>query len=423
MNYLIIIQFVIYLTFSFLGPIDQISDGESYRIILNELFNSGGIYPNSKHIFNNYINNPGAVNIYLLLMKLFNVSNIRILFILNAFLISLGNFLLIKIIKNSKNKLLFFLITTCYLSNLSLVNTISSDILSYFLICLGIFILSEKSKNIFTNHVLIVLIGFFIGFFDYVRPVGGLFLYSILITLFVVPVNINLKFRHRLYSGFILVVSFFLFKTVLAEFHSYKTGYKINGSIATGYNLLMGTGVGSDGSWTSGVFNPGGKGFFNEIKYTNVEIKNKRWTKQSIDTIISNPTNFIVKGFKKLSLTFGYDLLAIQNLTSPQIKDLSLGRIIENPRLNYFNWFIVILNNIVYFIVLACFFFKLLDIIYYNKFQNLIFVETSLLFFLFFYLMVIYVVIGGARYHHIVMPLMLYFNFQGSHLNLYRNKR
>ena len=270
---------------------------------------------------------------------------------------------------------------------------------------------------ILKNNRIVIFLGILIGFFDYVRPVGGLFLYSIVIALLLFPLDIKFNFFLRVVKILFLVIGFVIFKLAIGQFHYSMTGHRVNGSISTGYNLLMGTGVNADGSWTSGVFNPGGKGYFKEIKSTNVEVKNQRWVKQSIDTIISNPSNFLTKGFRKLSLTFGYDLLAIQNITNPRIRDLSLGRILKKPGLGVANWLIVFVNNFIYYIIFIWFILRLFNMFFiYNK-DTLNFANITLLIFVVFYLMVIFLIIGGARYHHILIPIMLYFNFQNYKFN------
>jgi hypothetical protein len=429
-NTLIILQLLIYLFMAVTGPSEQISDAATHEGILRKLFVDGSIYPSGNMIFANYINNPGAVNLYLLIWKVLGFPSMRVLFVCNALAIWIANVGLVLLFKklgaNEKKQTLLLLVSTFYLTNLGLVCTLLSDVIAYTFMVGFIWIVyhitNEKNKRWTMNLFFYSSIGIFLATFNYIRPVGTIALLVLLVSIILICIKNKLNIKLALSYVFVVIVSFFLTKSSISQFHNYKTGYSINGSISLGYNLLMGSGEDADGSWTGGVFNKGGKGYFDEIKHTDVLIKDKRWIGQSIDTIMNNPVNFLVLGVRKVLLTMSYDVLGLEKLTKSNGSSMSAASIIRNGFSNLLDVMIFIVNNVVYWLLLLNFVFLLIKkfvcAIFRKNFNFLYTLYFYLSIFFVLYVLLIFTVIGGARYHHVLMPI--FFLYLGMEENLFK---
>lgn len=431
-NTLIILQLLIYLFMAITGSSEQISDAATHEGILRKLFVVGSIYPSGNMIFANYINNPGAVNFYLLIWKILGFSSIRVLFVCNALAIWIANVGLVLLFKklgaNEKKQTLLLLVSTVYLTNLGLVCTLLSDVIAYTFmvgfIWIVYFVNNMKNKGWTMNFVLYTSIGIFLATFNYVRPVGTIALLVLLVSIILMCIKNKLNINLALSHVFVVIVSFFLTKSSISQFHKYKTGYSINGSISLGYNLLMGSGEDADGSWTGGVYNKGGKGYFDEINHTDVCMKDKRWIGQSIDTIKNNPVNFFALGIRKVLLTMSHDVLGLEKLTKSNGPSMSAASIMKNGFSNTLDIMIFIVNNVVYWLLLLNFVFLLIKkfvcAIFHKNFNFLYTLYFYLSIFFVLYVLLIFTVIGGARYHHILMPI--FFLYLSMDENLFKKQ-
>ncbi len=416
-NTLIILQLLIYLFMALTGSSEQISDAATHEEILRKLFGDGSIYPNGNMIFANYINNPGAVNFYLLIWKILGFPSIRVLFVCNAFAIWIANFGLVLLFKklgaNENKQTIFLLVSTFYLTNLGLVCTLLSDVIAYTFMVGFIWIVYHvthmKNKGLSMHIFFYCSIGIFLATFNYIRPVGTIALLVLLVSIILVSIRNKLKINLALSHIFVVFVSFFLTKSSISQFHKYKTGYSINGSISLGYNLLMGSGEDADGSWMGGVFNEGGKGYFDEIKHTDVCTKDKRWIGQSFDSIKNNPVNFFALGIRKVLLTMSHDVLGLEKLSKSNGSPMSASSIARNGFSNVLDVMIFIINNVVYWLLFLNFVFllniKFFCVIFQKNFNFLYTLYFYLFIFFVLYLLLIFTVIGGARYHHVLMPI------------------
>jgi hypothetical protein len=411
---LLAIQFLVYIVFAIYGEKSQISDGKTYVKILENLYLNGGIYPNNVTINNNYINNPGAVNIYLLCFKIFNTVNIRALFVLNAIFISLGNLLLLMVLNklNSNNKtlLLFVGLTSFYFTNLGLVNTITSDTSAYLLSSITLLLVFSLFKNRRSNLGFLLFVGLFLAVFDYVRSVGLIVFCSVIFTYvycYFMGQNKWYYRNKRVFLNLLLITLGYVGgKLCIGGFHEYKTGYRISGSVSLGYNFLMGTGKDSDGTWTGGVFNDGGKGYVKNIEAQSAVEKNSLWVSQSIDSVFKEPIFHLTLGLKKVFITLSYDFLALDKLSSPNVKYFSMYELVKNKKISSYNLLLLLLNNLVYVIVLIKGIVFMLDILKRRSSPNFMEFKFYMLLFFMLYMFVIFVIIGAARYHHVLMPML-----------------
>jgi hypothetical protein len=418
---LMLLQLFVYLAMAFWGESNQISDAEAYEKILRELIITRNIYPSGSQIFSNYINNPGAVNAYLLVWRTIIPGNIRILFVFNAVIIWGGNLILLHILDklevNYNKKISFAILSLLYLSNIGLVNTITSDVLSYFLLSLTILIVFNSLSLLKSNNIISLrffLIGAFFAIFDYVRPIGFICMATFIIYVLILGMQLN---RNRLVTSMIkcisIVILFVFTKFLIGYLHYLNTGNNIKGSISVGYNMLMGNGIDSDGSWTGGVFNEGGKGYFKNINLTSAQKKDNIWIKQSLDSIIKEPTNFVKLGLRKVLLTYSYDLLALEKLTTKNLSQLSFNTILNFRDHCFWDKFVILLNNIIFWILILNFIVRIILLVF--NFDRLIWPSPIIFLYLlvFLYSLVIFIVIGGARYHHVVMPVFFIVTYLG----------
>jgi len=412
---LLAIQFSIYIVFAIYGDKSQISDGKTYIRIIENLYLNGGIYPNIVTINNNYINNPGAVNLYLLCFKIFNTLNIRVLFVLNAFFIILGNLVLIMLLNklnaNNKTLILFVGLTSLYLTNLGLVNTITSDTSAYLLSSITLLLVFNLVKNQISILGFLLFTGLFLAVFDYVRSVGLVAFGSVIITFvycYFFGQNNSYYRNKRVFLNLLLItLGYMVGKMSIGSFHEYKTGYRISGSVSLGYNFLMGTGLDSDGTWTGGVFNTGGKGYVKNIESQSAMEKNDLWTRQSIDSIIKEPIFHLKLGLKKIFITLSYDFLALEKLSFPSVKYFSIYELVKYKEISICNFLLLLINNFIYgFILVKGVIFMLYTL---KRRSSFIFNEFKFYLLLFFtsYMFMIFLVIGAARYHHVLMPVLL----------------
>ncbi len=415
-NILILLQFLLYIGMALIGPVKQISDSAAYLKILNELYQGDGYYPSYRMIFDNYINNPGAVNIYEFIWKLYKTDNIRVLFIANAFFISIGNYLIYKsllLIKiHPSRNIFFYILSTLYLSNFGLISSIASEVPAYFLMCLLIYITFRHKVILMTRISLfyLILFGLLSAFFDYIRPVGVLCCLSAILSFFLFRKKLMLNLSYCLTYILIIMCTYSIGKLSISQLSGSLSSMSINGSIALGYNMLMGNGTDADGSWIGGVYNEGGKGYFNQIKKTTAVEKDKRWIKQSIDSIICNPRFFFYLGCRKVLLTVSYDVLALERVLLTKDIQIYFLRDIGNwKNFGLINYFIIIINNIVYWFLLIGFLLFSYHLIRSKKFNKLTFNFYLFLLFVLLYLSIIFIVLGGSRYHHILMPIFFLF--------------
>jgi hypothetical protein len=411
---LLAIQFSVYIVFAIYGEKSQISDGKTYIKILENLYLNGGIYPNNVTINNNYINNPGAVNIYLLFFKIFNTLNIRVLFVLNAFFITLGNLLLLmllnKLNSNNKTLLLFVGLTSFYFTNLGLVNTITSDTSAYLLSSITLLLVFSLFKNRRSNLGFLLFVGLFLAVFDYIRSVGLIVFCSVILTYvycyFLGQNKLHYRNKRVFLNLFLITLGYVGGKICIGGFHEYKTGYRISGSVSLGYNFLMGTGKDSDGTWRGGVFNKGGKGYAESIEYQSAVEKNSLWVRQSIDSVFKEPIFHLTLGLKKVFITFSYDFLALEKLSSPKVKYFSMYELVKYKDISIYNFLLLLTNNFIYGFILVNGVIRMLDIL--KRRSSFVFNEFEFYLLLFFalYMFMIFLIIGAARYHHVLMPVL-----------------
>ena len=339
------IQLLLYIGFALFGYSEQVSDGKAYLEILNNIVDNGGIYPDKNVITNNYINNPGALNFYLLFYKLFH-NNLRALFLVNVFLILFGNIVILTLFSklgySEKSKLAFLLFSTLYISNLGLINTITSDTFAYFFMSLTL-LLVFKQLNQNKSYFFYIGFGVLLAVFDYIRSVGLVVMIAVLLIYFILWTFEKNKVRSL--NVIFILIFFFSTKIGISKFHKYFTNIEISGSVSTGYNFLMGTGRDSDGTWQGGVFNTGGKGFFNGIHKETAMEKDRRWIQQSLDSIVSSPIFHLKLGIQKLIVTFSYDILGIEKLSYPKVKFFSIKDLLNYGEISTFNLFLIILDN------------------------------------------------------------------------------
>ncbi len=411
------IQFLVYILFSIFGRANQISDSETYLQILNSIYDSGDIFPNSSQCYNNYINNPGAVNFYLIIWKIVGIKSVRLLFFANALCLFFSNFILSLILKkftrNKKVELFFWIISSLYLTNLGLVNSISSEVLSYFCLTICLFLLTRpwiiKLKTVKSNLTVFLessLFGLLIAIFNYIRPTGFIALLSILISIAfymmirVKKLNLNIILIAILIFGF-----YFIGKGTIRQLHKTISGMSIDGSYSLGYNMLIGNGIDSDGSWKSGIFIKGGKGYLVDGYKLTAEEKDRIWTNQAVDSIQSNYRYFAILGVKKLLITYSYDLVGLEKLSYPNVNIFSSLDILNLWEHSTFNVALIVLNNLIYLVLLLGFIFFVWNILKASNNYEMLFL--FMIFFVILYSSVIFIVLGGSRYHHAVVPIFL----------------
>lgn len=408
----------------------QISDGRTYVAKLNYMYQKDLPYPSEKDQYDNYINNPGSLNLYGWLWKVVGRPSVRMLYFLNLCMLTGSLFLLQQIILHyrysSKALALTSLLWICYLPHIGLIATITSDVAACFFLTLFFFFRIKCVQGKQVNYAIYMGIGLFAAVIEYIRPVGIIFLAVEVLWLLTTQLmrwtnkklQISFTFanvRTISIAGFMMLCTFLVAQRSIGYWNVYNGGVYNYKSISMGYNFLMGTFPHADGTWTGGVLNPDGAGYFDEIGQWTTEEKNRRWTLQSLGYIKENPLRFIGLGFRKLAVTYAYDILALNkvifedkyvynwNAVVSEVKKLPEN--IFERRVLAFVW-----NNAIYLFLAISYIFLWGKLIWscvlsrngeaplINNLYGLIF---SML-----YSGVIFVVIGGSRYHFVLMPFI-----------------
>ncbi|MFZ4428417.1 MAG: hypothetical protein ACOYOO_14765, partial [Saprospiraceae bacterium] len=438
---LLILYFLIGLVYVFRSSTVQVSDGRTYMGKLDKMYREDVPYPSENDRYDNYINNPGALNLYGWVWKLSGRPTVRILYFLNLCMLTGALFLLQQIILHYRydNRALALtsLFWIFYLPNLGLIATITSDVAACFFLTLYVFLRVKFVQGKQVSYVMYAGMGLFIAVIEYIRPVGVILLAAEVLWLLSAQwtrrsdSKLKLSFtltgaRTAAGAGFLMVVAFLAAQRGIGYWNVHKGGVYNYKSVSMGYNFLMGTYPHSDGTWTGGVFNPGGAGYFDEIGRWTTEAKNSRWTAQSIGYILEDPLRAIGLGFRKLMATYTYDVLALNkvifedkyvyNFNAVVTEARKLPGNIFEPRVLAFIW-----NNLVYLSLAFSYIFLWGKLIFRfasgGEQEKLLVNNLYGLVFIILYSGVIFIVVGGSRYHFAVMPFV-FLGF-GSLMQLY----
>jgi hypothetical protein len=438
---LLVVYFLIGLVYVFKSSTVQVSDGRTYVGKLNYMYHENVPYPSEKDRYDNFINNPGALNLYGWVWKALERPAVRILYLFNLCMLTGALFLLQQIILHyrydNRALALMSLFWIFYLPNLGLIATITSDVAACFFLTLFIFFRVKFVQGKQANYGIYIVIGLFTAVIEYIRPVGIILLAVEVLWLLSAQLvhwtnsQLELSFtftkvRTTVIASFLMVFTFVAAQRCIGFWNVYNGGVYNYKSVSMGYNFLMGTFPEADGTWTGGVFNPGGVGYFDEIGQWTTEAKNSRWTAQSIGYIIEDPLRFLGLGFRKLIVTYTYDVLTLNkvifedkyvyNFEAVVTEARKLPGNIFEPRVLAFIW-----NNLVY-LVLAISYLFLWGMLFFRfvrgrRHNPLLLHNLYGLIFSILYSGVIFIVVGGSRYHFAIMPFV--FLGVGSLLQMY----
>lgn len=391
------------------SDLTQIGDFEAYSRRITFCLANNTFYPNRTNVFDNFINNPGAVNIYIFLSRLLKLSSVRDLLWLNLIfqILSLALIQLIIIKNPSSSRLFITILWLLYIPNYSHILYVNSELIFNFLFILLLFFLTRVQYDLAGLSIYCVGgLGFFISVLDYIRPIGFLVLFALIF----VRLVIHLSCERRTKACLFLHISFLLFgyglsKFTLKELSEANTGVPNSGSIIFGYNMLMANGPDGNGTWESGTFTPNGVGYFVGIESTKTEVKDKFWIEKSLNYISNDFKRFILLGCNKLLYTYSYDVFSMNKLDRTgkwKTDSQMLLDYLNEPRIDFFS-LLIVFNNVVYYIIFILFLFWLYSSLKSNRNNAFWF---GLVFF-FLYTGAIFVFIGGARYHFVLVNFML----------------
>lgn len=378
---------------------EQIEDSADYKENALRKVASNSFYPDETNEYDKFMANPGLIN-YLILFYRFGSSD-KVLIAANIILVAIMAacvyFIAWKLFKNKTIAWLSLLLLAVFPAFAGEILNLRSEILFTTIAysAIAIFLSDIRFKYILSGMLLAVA--------NWVRPLGLVFLLSILIYMLMTKVRfINYV---KLLSSVLAVVM------ILASVTYISSGYFDFQSVTGGVNLIMGANDDADGSYNQTVFLTGNIGHLENYDQLTYKEKDSAWINRSVEWILQNPGKYIGLIPSKLYYMYAVDTYAFSTfynnevITSGSDYISSLADNAVHFRFNRMTWvdFVVILNQLVYMLYLALTLLALIILlIKKTRAKEVIFMMAILILGTGMTVMTV----GGARYHYPYLPVM-----------------
>ncbi len=359
-------------------------DSEGYIALAHDCLKYGDLYPNKYKLHDlAFIWNIGAIDMVIFSLRLF--KSVLPLLILYSIIKGLTAFLVYQIANklfNYRVALLSLILYVIYPANYGEATSLQSEVPNIFLSILGLWLIICKDKNILGGGI--------IGIANWFRPIGIVFLISILIY----------KYRKILsvLLGYIIVVC------IIGSASYYRTGHFIY-QAETGWMALLQYSVDNTKTITDDKLP-----IINNLK-TNVADKDKIWRQRFFYWLSEHSIDYVSQiPYKMLKMFVSDNVNMCAFVPNKEKKDdmyieINMRSIIHNfPNYSPVQ-ILTIINLLYYYFLLIIFIISCFNI---KKWKDKVFGNRLLLSLIFIYtLMIITVGHGEARFHHQIMPYII----------------
>lgn len=359
-------------------------DPNAYRFLALQAVEQGTWYPNLSNYHDNFIFAPGYVNFICLVLylggSLKTVLYLQVLF----------NILIVLILYKLTSKVFgrheAFIAACIYMllpSNL-LSPTVGYTELLFILLSLSAIYCSLSDKK-----YLIVIAGILIGLANWVRPLGIVWLFAIMI--YYIVNKVDYKKYMCLFVGSVAIVCLI---GIFTKEHFPDFNYS---SSTGGWNLIMGANDDCDGGYNDLVFKEGNIGYLEESAQYTYKQRDDFYKSQAIDWVLNNPITYLKYLPSKIKLLFMFDnqydmsgnLIEAQSRPVYLLSKISFSNKLVRNGANILYWFILLMS-----LISLCMCMRDKNIL---LFQIIVLGTTAMTL----------ATVGHPRYHQVFMPYMI----------------
>lgn len=372
--------------------VEQFSDSRLYLEKAYKVFKECKLYPTESNLNDVYIVTPGWVNLIALLLNAFGSIKSILYFNIILNVIILGElYYIAKRFFGLQLAIISLFLFVLLLSNYGIVLFLLTELI-FVALLLGSFCLFIQN-----NLKYYILSGILVGLANWVRP----FALAIIVILFLSLLILRLPIRRMI--PWILGL---LFSIILIGSINYlNCGQFIYSPTTVGVNMIIGANPLADGSWDETCLEVGEIGYIPNASSLNVKEKEAIWKTRAIEWAVNNPIEWIKLIPKKIFYMYSCEITLLHHFRSEPrsgsyVNDFK-GIIRHFPKLNSFEW-LLILDNIVYLFIL---FMALLSVYFVVK--NIFYPGYITLLFILLLTAPTVLAYGADRYHYPMIPPMI----------------